>query len=528
MPARLLILGLDGLDPSLLKQFFAKHRCQNLAKLQAQSSYSTFLPAFPAVSPALWTSYFTGKLPLEHGLIDLLYRQDYQLCPCTANQRQMATIFQQLAQQGLKVAALGFPGSYPAEKGPTVISGFDAPWAGQAGSGAFSSPGLQKEIIKLGSWQYGTVNEFLAIGQSLPMAKTLVKALQRDLDHKEKVITSLLRRENWDLFAFHLQTADTAGHHLWHLDDIASPLHPPKIQATTYQEQIYESLDNFVGHIINETGPDTKIMLLSDHGMGGSNGVVVHLNILLQQAGLLAFKKQTINPLSFASSILSKLPDIVRRLGYRFPLPPKLLNRISGHAMAPAIDFNKTKVWAQEIDASPALFVNLAGRDPNGMVTEDELPALTAKITDLLTGQKDPQSGQPIFRALLPANQLADTVVPWAADFYPIYNWLPTGYRCSVSPSIPGRQAIEIHSQAAGKGLGMPGVHRQGGIFWLKSPISPVGPCAPQQVTAVYGLIAKLLELDLPNSPADSHSENLSPQEKELIINQLIKLGYIG
>ncbi len=536
---KLLILGLDGLDPLLVQKYWQIGLCPALKALRQKAVYTTFLPTLPAVSPAIWTTYFTGLSPQEHGLIDLLSRKNYSyaLTPCTAKERCVATIFKTLADKGLNVAALGFPGSYPAERSSslTMVSGFDAPWAQKAHDEAFSSPELASYIRKLGGWSYNVVNEFLPIGQSSTMAQILLFKLQNDLAQKERIITRLLLEKEWHLFAFHLQTADTAAHHLWQLDDPNSPLHKAGTKEGHYLEKVYEMLDHFVEKILSLVDSSTAVILLSDHGMGGSNGTILHLNNLLNAAGFLSYhslKSAHIPLLKMGQKILPKVPDIFKIAAYGLDFNPQLLSLLAASCLKSPIDFSKTKVWAQEIDASPALFLNLAGRDPLGQVRAKELPVLTKRLTKLFSTLQNPLTGAPVFLPIVAKEELTATSAA-GADFYLPYNVDSAGYRVSVVPSAPGGPIFSQNKAAAGKGLGMPGVHRGGGLLWIYNPAAIGGPTLPLPATDLYKQIAAFFGLNMSTAMGQAatgssgHNVPLKRREEMAILKQLQRLGYV-
>ena len=60
---RVVILGLDGLDPILTDRWIAEGKLPNLAKLAAQGSYSRLQTTYPSISPVAWSSFMTGVDP---------------------------------------------------------------------------------------------------------------------------------------------------------------------------------------------------------------------------------------------------------------------------------------------------------------------------------------------------------------------------------------------------------------------------------------------------------------------------------
>ena len=64
---RVVILGLDGLDPDLVDEFFGEGLLPNLAKLKEHGSYQRLQTTWPPLSPVAWSSFSTGTNPGSYG-----------------------------------------------------------------------------------------------------------------------------------------------------------------------------------------------------------------------------------------------------------------------------------------------------------------------------------------------------------------------------------------------------------------------------------------------------------------------------
>src|SRR6266403_2108111 len=75
---KLLILGIDGMDPELLQRFMGQGRMPNFAAL------ASFLPlqtSIPPQSPVAWANLITGMDPGSHGIFDFIHRDPATLTP---------------------------------------------------------------------------------------------------------------------------------------------------------------------------------------------------------------------------------------------------------------------------------------------------------------------------------------------------------------------------------------------------------------------------------------------------------------
>ncbi len=76
---RIVILGLDGLEPTLVDRFMADGSMPNLLALSQSGSYERLRTTIPALSPVAWSSFQTGVNPGAHNIFDFLTR-DKRFC----------------------------------------------------------------------------------------------------------------------------------------------------------------------------------------------------------------------------------------------------------------------------------------------------------------------------------------------------------------------------------------------------------------------------------------------------------------
>ncbi len=71
---RVIILGLDGMDPRRLDRLMKEGRLPNFAKLAQTGAYSRIESTIPPISPCAWSSFMTGSNPGKHNIFDFLNR----------------------------------------------------------------------------------------------------------------------------------------------------------------------------------------------------------------------------------------------------------------------------------------------------------------------------------------------------------------------------------------------------------------------------------------------------------------------
>ena len=71
---RLVILGIDGMDPQLLEQFMREGKMPNFAKLAAEGDFRPLTTSIPPQSPVAWSNLITGMNAGGHGIFDFIHR----------------------------------------------------------------------------------------------------------------------------------------------------------------------------------------------------------------------------------------------------------------------------------------------------------------------------------------------------------------------------------------------------------------------------------------------------------------------
>lgn len=71
---KLIILGIDGMDPQLLRQFMREGKMPNFAKLESHGDFRELITSIPPQSPVAWSNLITGMNAGGHGIFDFIHR----------------------------------------------------------------------------------------------------------------------------------------------------------------------------------------------------------------------------------------------------------------------------------------------------------------------------------------------------------------------------------------------------------------------------------------------------------------------
>jgi len=85
--SRLIVVGLDGQDPTLTDQFMQEGILPNFSALAASGSYRRLKTTYPSVSPVAWSSFSTGTHPARHNIFDFLDRDRRTYLPVLSSAR---------------------------------------------------------------------------------------------------------------------------------------------------------------------------------------------------------------------------------------------------------------------------------------------------------------------------------------------------------------------------------------------------------------------------------------------------------
>ncbi len=526
---RLLIIGLDGGSFNLLEPLIAAGHMPNLARLMHEGARGELLSTMPPATLPAWTSFLTGATPGEHGVTDIFVRRGYALTPASGALRGLSTFLEVLSRRGLRVASIGVPGTYPPlELNGVCVSGFDAPGVHKASRASVSPASFYPQLEELGGYRYATFNEHRQGPGRLTLA---ADALCADIARKEKLLTALYGREAWDVFFTHLQASDTAAHHLWHTFDAGSPR---AVLQSDALPRVYRQLDQLIGSLLARTWPDTRVLVVSDHGFGGASTTAVHLNRLLERTGLLRFREgRGAGPVKrLVRRALGELPPEIMGPLVR-TLPEGARARLQQRLLVSPIDWTRTYAFSDELDYAPSIWLHRADDFALGTLLESQTKLLKERIRELVLALRDPVTDAPLVKAvhLREETPMAGPYLTRAPDLIIEPAW-PGGYRPSFLRSDGPGEVVRIMARdefSAAKGAGMAGVHRREGILIVHGEGIAAATLPRTTIEQAGALVYELLEQPLPKgvAAAPKLGDGYTARERRAVTSRLRSLGYI-
>lgn len=86
---RVIVLGMDGMDPRLVQQMMDRGELPTFKKLAARGTFSRLKTTTPPQSPVAWASFITGADPGVHGIFDFIHRVPEHFLPYLSTSRTL-------------------------------------------------------------------------------------------------------------------------------------------------------------------------------------------------------------------------------------------------------------------------------------------------------------------------------------------------------------------------------------------------------------------------------------------------------
>ncbi|MDY0168748.1 MAG: alkaline phosphatase family protein [Thermoguttaceae bacterium] len=77
---KVIIIGIDGMDPGLCSAMMREGLLPNLARMAASGSFSSLHTSIPPQSPVAWANFINGSGPGSHGIFDFIHRRPEDPC----------------------------------------------------------------------------------------------------------------------------------------------------------------------------------------------------------------------------------------------------------------------------------------------------------------------------------------------------------------------------------------------------------------------------------------------------------------
>jgi len=345
---RVLVMGLDCMTPDLAFDLYLGDM-PNLRRLMQDGTWGELASSHPPITVPAWMVMATSRDPGTLGAYGFRHRKNNSYTEgwtANASTFDLPAVWDHLGAAGKKVCLVGLPPSYPVRP----VAGWRV--------GCFLTPNRDKVF----TYPEDLAREVLEVAPDYRFDVTfrtdsrdeLLRELYLMADEHFRVVEHLAAKKPWDLLWFVEIGMDRIHHAFWKFSDPSHPLYEPGNPYQTAIRDYYRHIDGLVGSLLDRVGPETAVLAVSDHGAKAMRGAFC-INQWLVDAGYLALKSQ---PARGAS--LEKCD----------------------------VDWARTTAWAWG-GYYARVFINVKGREPQGVVPPERYEATLAALTADILGIRD-------------------------------------------------------------------------------------------------------------------------------------------
>jgi tetratricopeptide (TPR) repeat protein len=290
-PGRVVVIGLDGLDPYTVDLLMSEGKLPNFAKLREGGAYGRLLSSKPLLSPVLWTTIATGKTPEDHhiGHFVAVNEQTGEQLPVTSQMRKVKAVWNIFSDAGRKVDVVGWWATWPAETvNGTIVSDHtcyhflftNGVTGAPDPAGVIYPPALQPALAPMirrpGDLKLDDVASFVRVR---PEELARPFDFNDDLSHFKWALATaesyrriglyLWEEERPDLLMVYIEGTDSTQHlfgHLFRAQGLSGELAAQQQRFGQTVEAMYRYADGIVGDYLKALNDDTTLVVLSDHG----------------------------------------------------------------------------------------------------------------------------------------------------------------------------------------------------------------------------------------------------------------------
>jgi tetratricopeptide (TPR) repeat protein len=288
---RVIILGLDGMDPHTIDTMLAEGKLPNFAKLRTDGAYGRLISSKPLLSPIIWTTIATGKPPDQHqiGHFVAVNEKTGEQLPVTSQMRKVKALWNILSEAERSVAVVGWWATWPAETvAGAIVSDhtcyhflFEEGATGSSDTtGLVSPPDLEAAVRPMIRRPADLTAKDIA-----PFVTVSEQEVSRpfhfddDLSHFKWALataetyraigTYLWQQQQPDVLMLYVEATDSVAHlfgHLFRAQGLAGELAAQQQRFGRAVEEMYLYADRLVGDVMRLMDDRTTLVVLSDHG----------------------------------------------------------------------------------------------------------------------------------------------------------------------------------------------------------------------------------------------------------------------
>lgn len=282
---KILILGWDAADWEVIDQLIARGKMKTLSALLQKGVRGAIQTLDPPISPMLWTTIATGKLPDKHGIVGFTEPDPNTGFPrpLHGTSRKVKAFWNMAGQYGMKSNIVAWWPTHPAEPiNGVMVSNFfqtmstDDPNKWPAPKNCVHPPELESSLkplrVHAQELTPPMVLQFVPnLFQLDEDSKKHIPAIFKELSHAttlQSIGTWLMDNTEWDITAVYFEFLDHMSHNCMKFRaPFREGVDPKKFENfKDVVDGAYEYQDMMLESMLQQIDEDTAVMILSDHG----------------------------------------------------------------------------------------------------------------------------------------------------------------------------------------------------------------------------------------------------------------------
>lgn len=438
---RTLLVGLDAATSDILDEVASTGVIPTIQRLRHEGLAGPLESQLPPWTASAWPSMYTGVNPGKHGVFDFLSFDGYDWDVVNRTNVREHALWELLDRAGVSSVVVNVPVTHPPKPfDGALVPGYVAPE---------SPPGHPKDILEDIRSAIGAYQLYNPAPRQAPTEER-VEGFVTLSEMRGSAFRYLANRFEPDFGFLQFQQTDTVYHEF--------PEDDQAIQA------VWGAVDRELCEIIDQCQPDT-IILASDHGIAEYPGVEFRINEYLRRQGFLETTTDGEGMPSWSSiarnrlrgteetgsrlsmeSFISRGISMAATVGITSQRVERILDRFGLTSfVASIVPTDAIRAASEQVDfpASTAYMrsrvemgvrINLAGREPNGVVPPDQYESVRASVSEALKSVRTPD-GDRVFESVRPREAVFEgPYVDEAADVIAV----PSNYNHRLTTSMLG------------------------------------------------------------------------------------------
>ncbi|RZN40553.1 MAG: hypothetical protein EFT35_02780 [Methanophagales archaeon ANME-1-THS] len=361
---KVLVVGLDGANIDLIKLWAREGKLPTFERLMREGSYGNLESVTPTITIPAWNCLSTGKNPAKLGCFSFVQKAygSYEFRVYASLVKRERCVWDIMSDYGKQNFVFNAPNVLSAYK----INGYMVAGCICTAEERLTYPrSLRAELYKQGyEKDISDFNTLMALNDTEHSKK------HKEITEKQCKVLFQFLEKNWDFGFFVLTELDRVQHRFWDQKEILL--------------SHYQNIDRNIGELVDRLErkkSEITLIFVSDHGFGKNRNLFL-INEWLISKGFMEVRRTPALELLKTMLRILKKPQITKMLKplTRIALLNQLYISLYFNTGRTPIIWDKTKAFSYGTWGT--IYLNVSGREPQGMVNEEDYERLRTEIIE--------------------------------------------------------------------------------------------------------------------------------------------------